>query len=101
MTTTIAHDPDEIPAILTSYFADLPTRSFRDVMERPFFAIAKGRRTRPIEHAESRADGSIAIRIDGKPGVGIATIWDHDVRLWAAGFGDITRNQPAPPKARW
>ncbi|MEK0086036.1 replication initiator protein A [Benzoatithermus flavus] len=81
--TETTRDHDEIPAILASYFADLPTRSFRDVMERPFFAIAKSRRTRPIEYAETRDDGSISIRIDGKPGVGIATIWDHDVMLWA------------------
>jgi plasmid replication initiation protein len=101
--TAIAPDPDEIPAVLTSYFADLPTRSFRDVMERPFFAIAKGRRTRPIEYAEAREDGAISIRIDGKPGIGIATIWDHDVMLWATSqiVDRLNRGQKPSPRLRF
>ena len=72
-------------------------------MERPFFAIAKGRRTRPIEYAESRADGSIAIRIDGKPGVGIATIWDHDVMLWATSqiVDRLNRGHKPSPRLRF
>jgi plasmid replication initiation protein len=96
-------DGNGIPAVLTSYFADLPTRAFRDVMERPFFSIAKGKRTKPIEYAETRDGSSISIRIDGKAGVGIATIWDHDVMLWATSqiIDVLNRGRRPSPKLRF
>jgi plasmid replication initiation protein len=98
-----AADGKGIPAVLTSYFADLPTRGFREVMERPFFAIAKGKRTKPIEYAEARDGCSISIRIDGKPGVGIATIWDHDLMLWATSqiMDMLNRGQKTSPRLRF
>jgi plasmid replication initiation protein len=96
-------DGKDIPAVLTSYFADLPTRGFREVMERPFFSIAKGKRAKPIEYVETRDDNSISIRIENKTGVGIATIWDHDVMLWATSqiMDMLNRGQKPSPRLRF
>lgn len=55
-------------------------RDQRDLMERPFFSLAKGRRTAPILY---RA-GDVEVQVLGFPEHGMATIWDADVLIWAA-----------------
>jgi plasmid replication initiation protein len=55
-------------------------RDAQDLMAYPFFALAKSRRTTPIRF---RA-GEVALRVDGTPQHGIATIWDADILIWAA-----------------
>lgn len=52
----------------------------RDLMERPFFSLAKGRRITPIDY---RA-GEVRVRVEAVPEHGMATIWDADVLIWAA-----------------
>ncbi|MGF1627269.1 MAG: replication initiator protein A [Alphaproteobacteria bacterium] len=61
-------------------FADAQPRDQRDLMERPFFSLAKGRRTRPILY---RA-GAVQVQVHAVPEHGMATIWDADVLIWAA-----------------
>jgi plasmid replication initiation protein len=56
-----------------------PRRDQRDLMERPFFSLAKGRRTAPILY---RA-GGIEVQVHAVPEHGMATIWDADVLIWA------------------
>ncbi len=56
-----------------------PRRDQRDLMERPFFSLAKGRRTAPILY---RA-GDIEVQVHAVPEHGMATIWDADVLIWA------------------
>ena len=56
-----------------------PRRDQRDLMERPFFSLAKGRRVAPILY---RA-GDIEVRVHAVPEHGMATIWDADVLIWA------------------
>jgi len=59
---------------------DLAPRDAQDLMAYPFFSLAKTHRTAPIEfHA-----GDVAIRVDGVPDHGMATIWDADILIWAA-----------------
>ena len=58
---------------------DISPRDQRDLMERPFFSLAKSKRTRPILY---RA-GEIEVQVYGLPEHGMATIWDADVLIWA------------------
>lgn len=56
-----------------------PRRDQRDLMERPFFSLAKSRRVAPILY---RA-GEIEVQVHAVPEHGLATIWDADVLIWA------------------
>jgi plasmid replication initiation protein len=55
-------------------------RDQRDLMERPFFSLAKSRRTVPILYRTAE----IEVQVFGLPDHGLATIWDADVLIWAA-----------------
>lgn len=59
---------------------DLPPRDQRDLMERPFFSLAKAKRVKPIVYKA----GPIEVQIYAVPEHGMATIWDADVLIWAA-----------------
>lgn len=59
---------------------DAPPRDQRDLMERPFFSLAKTPRTRPILYRAADAE----VQVFGMPEHGMATIWDADVLIWAA-----------------
>jgi len=52
----------------------------RDLMERPFFSLAKTRRVAPILYES----GEVHIEVFAVPEHGMATIWDADVLIWAA-----------------
>lgn len=55
-------------------------RDQRDLMERPFFALGKSRRTRPILYEA----GDVRVEVHAVAEHGMATIWDADVLIWAA-----------------
>ncbi|MFN8831631.1 MAG: replication initiator protein A [Labrys sp. (in: a-proteobacteria)] len=59
---------------------DIAPRDQRDLMERPFFSLAKAKRVAPIRY---RA-GDIEVEVHAVPEHGMATIWDADVLIWAA-----------------
>ncbi len=59
---------------------DVPPRDQRDLMERPFFSLAKAKRVTPIQY---RA-GNTEVQVYAVPEHGMATIWDADVLIWAA-----------------
>jgi plasmid replication initiation protein len=56
-------------------------RDQRDLMERPFFSLAKSRRTVPILYEV----GEVRVEVFAVPEHGMATIWDADILIWAAG----------------
>jgi plasmid replication initiation protein len=58
---------------------DVAPRDQRDLMERPFFSLAKARRTKPILY---RA-GDTEVQVYAVPEHGLATIWDADILIWA------------------
>ena len=60
---------------------NLPLKDQREVMERPFFSLAKRKRLKPIEYGHP--DGDTWIQVSGNPQFGIATIWDADILIWA------------------
>ena len=59
---------------------DASPRDQRDLMERPFFSLAKTRRTAPILYQA----GDIQVEVYAVAEHGMATIWDADVLIWAA-----------------
>ena len=59
---------------------DAPPRDQRDLMERPFFSLAKTPRTKPILYKAA----DVEVQVLGMPEHGMATIWDADVLIWAA-----------------
>ena len=59
---------------------DARPRDQRDLMERPFFSLAKTRRIVPILYEA----GDIRIEVLAVQEHGMATIWDADVLIWAA-----------------
>ncbi|QPF95374.1 replication initiator protein A [Bradyrhizobium commune] len=59
---------------------DASPRDQRDLMERPFFSLAKAKRTTPILYEA----GDIRVEVYAVPEHGMATIWDADVLIWAA-----------------
>jgi len=59
---------------------DASPRDQRDLMERPFFSLAKAKRVTPILYEA----GGIRVEVFALPEHGMATIWDADVLIWAA-----------------
>jgi plasmid replication initiation protein len=59
---------------------DARPRDQRDLMERPFFSLAKARRVVPILYEA----GDVRVEVLAVPEHGMATIWDADVLIWAA-----------------
>jgi plasmid replication initiation protein len=66
--------------LFVAVFADIPIRDQRDMMERPFFSLAKNPRVRPIEYKV----GENWVEVSSNPQFGMATIWDADILIWAA-----------------
>lgn len=59
---------------------DASPRDQRDLMERPFFSLAKAKRAQPILYES----GGVCVEVFAVPEHGMATIWDADVLIWAA-----------------
>lgn len=64
------------------YLADLSLRDQREVMERPFFSLAKSKRLKPIDYTSP--DGKTWVHVSANPDYGMATIWDADILIYCA-----------------
>ena len=72
------------------YLADLPLRDQREMMERPFFSLAKRKRLKPIEY--TAPDGKLWVHVSSNPDYGMATIWDADILIYCASqLADMAR----------
>ncbi|HWJ71514.1 MAG TPA: replication initiator protein A [Sphingobium sp.] len=72
------------------YIADLNLRDQREIMERPFFSLAKSRRVKPIDYRSP--DGKLWVNVSANPNYGMATIWDADILIYCASMiADMTR----------
>jgi plasmid replication initiation protein len=72
------------------YLADLPLRDQREMMERPFFSLAKTKRIKPIEY--TAPDGKLWVNVSANPQYGMATIWDADILIYCASMiADMAR----------
>jgi plasmid replication initiation protein len=79
-TSSIRPDPHPIRDFFIRDLIDYAPKDHPDMMERPFFAIAKRKRLRPIVY--ENADGSVWIKVSGHPEHGMATIWDADILIF-------------------
>jgi plasmid replication initiation protein len=68
------------PDLFIALPSDIPARDQQDLMERPFFSLAKNKRTMPIEYRV----GENHIKVTASNEYGMATIWDADILIWAA-----------------
>ncbi|MBT0670980.1 replication initiator protein A [Novosphingobium profundi] len=64
------------------YIANLPMRDQREMMERPFFSLAKSKRIKPIDYTSP--DGQVRVHVSASPEYGMATIWDADILIYCA-----------------
>lgn len=72
------------------YIADLSFRDQREMMERPFFSLAKTKRTKAIDYTSP--DGKLWVHVSANPDYGMATIWDADVLIYCASvLADMAR----------
>ena len=72
------------------YLTDLPLRDQREMMERPFFSLAKSKRIKPIDYRSP--DGKLWVHVSGNPDYGMATIWDADILIYCAShIADLAR----------
>ncbi len=72
------------------YIADLPLRDQREMMERPFFSLAKSKRVKPIEYTSP--DNKLWVHVSANPDYGMATIWDADILIYCASvLADMAR----------
>lgn len=72
------------------YIADLNFRDQREMMERPFFSLAKSKRAKPIDYTSP--DGKLWVHVSANPDYGMATIWDADVLIYCASvLADMAR----------
>ncbi len=80
ITPSTRTDPHPIKDFFIADLIDYAPKDHNDMMERPFFSIAKRKRLKPIEYKND--DGSIWIKVTGSPEHGIATIWDTDIIIY-------------------
>jgi plasmid replication initiation protein len=73
-------DPHPIRDFFIADLIDYAPKDSAEMMERPFFSIAKRKRNKPI-HYES-PNGKLWIKVSGNPTHGMATIWDADILIW-------------------
>ena len=72
------------------YLADLALRDQREMMERPFFSLAKSKRVKPIDYKSP--DGKTWVHVSANPDYGMATIWDADILIYCAStLADMAR----------
>jgi plasmid replication initiation protein len=61
--------------VLTALPGDISLHDQHELMERPFFSLAKRKRLAPIEYRV----GEIWVPVEASPSRGLATIWDADI----------------------
>lgn len=81
MTDRQVPQDDQIDLFLP-YLADLDLRDQREMMERPFFSLAKSKRLKPIDYTSP--DGKTWVHVSANPNYGMATIWDADILIYCA-----------------
>ena len=81
--------PEQFDMFL-AYLADMPLRDQREMMERPFFSLAKSKRVKPIDYKSP--DGKLWVHVSANPDYGMATIWDADILIYCASvLADMAR----------
>ena len=83
----MANDPSPFPEqgdLFLTQLSDLLLRDQRDMMERPFFSLAKKKRIKPIDYRSP--DGSVWVHVSANPLYGMATIYDADILIYLGSY---------------
>ncbi len=83
-TRSARHAGDAQLDLLVALPGDIPTHDQQDMMERPFFSLSKQRRTEPIDYEVQNGSTTISVNVTAPVEIGLATIWDADILIWAA-----------------
>ncbi|MET0363924.1 MAG: replication initiator protein A [Sphingobium sp.] len=90
MTRATKNTVDDQFDLFLPYLADMPLRDQREMMERPFFSLAKSKRVKPIDYRSP--DGKTWVHVSANPDYGMATIWDADILIYCAStLADMAR----------
>ncbi|KQM63171.1 MULTISPECIES: replication initiator protein A [unclassified Sphingomonas] len=90
MTRAVSEKVSEQFDLFLPYLADLPLRDQREMMERPFFSLAKSKRVKPIDYRSP--DGKLWVHVSANADYGMATIWDADILIYCASvLADMAR----------
>lgn len=83
------------PDLFLAAISDAPFRDGLDLMSVPIVSLAKSRRVEPIVYRR----GDVSVEVSAPPHIGIATIWDLDVILWAISQLNeaVDRGETPPP----
>jgi plasmid replication initiation protein len=83
-------EPSDQFELFLPYIADMPLRDQREMMERPFFSLAKSKRVKPIDYHSP--DDKTWVHVSANPDYGMATIWDADILIYCASvLADMAR----------
>jgi plasmid replication initiation protein len=90
---TQRQDPHPIRDFFVGDLVDYAPKDSRDMMERPFFSLAKRKRNQPIEYED--AEKTVYVKVTPNPNYGMATIWDADILIWCISriMADIDRGR--------
>jgi plasmid replication initiation protein len=80
ITASTRTDPHPVRDFFIAELIDYAPKDHPDMMERPFFSIAKRKRLKPIEYRNE--DGSVIVKVTASPEHGMATIWDADILIY-------------------
>jgi plasmid replication initiation protein len=85
-----AAKPPRVSELFLPYLTDMPLRDQREMMERPFFSLAKSKRVKPIDYRSP--DGKLWVHVSANADYGMATIWDADILIYCASMlADMAR----------
>lgn len=79
-------------------FLDIASRDVNDVMELPFFSLSKKPRFKSIQYKNDTR--GIDIIVTGGEPIGLATVWDKDILIWAVSQIRETLDQGQTPNKR-
>ena len=78
--------------LFTAEYSDIAPRMLQDLMWRPFFALGKSPRSKPIIYKND----NVQIKISGIAEYGIATIWDADILTYITSLIVEARDKGEP-----
>ncbi len=73
-------------------YSEVPLRDSQELMQRPFFSLAKTKRIKPINYVSP--DGKVTIEVTANAAYGMATIWDSDLLIaFASIINDMQKSK--------
>jgi plasmid replication initiation protein len=90
--------PDALEKLVPAPVIDgaIPDCQPQLLMSWPFFSLAKAPRLKPIDYKTPR----VLVQVESDGALGIATIWDADILIWAAWQIVQTQNNKLPGSRR-